>query len=162
MLASEESAAPSQIPVEHESPCHLGELTCSAEKWDIFLNEWAKFATVSDLDDEQMAPQCRGCLTDRLKDAVTDVRGDVSKLEVEDLLDKVRSIAVNPPIGALRAIAHAAKQADGESFTYFAARVAELVSVCEYTSPCPHAPTPSEGEVPVLNCGLNSCVGNNY
>ena len=134
VLTSQESAAPSQTPVEHEPPRPSVDLGCSAKKWDIFLNEWAKLASVGDLDDEQMAPQCRRCLTDSLKDAVTHVRGDTDKLEDKDLLDKVRSVAIGPPstvqpvrrpiksidppsavrpsstsIGTLRAVAHAAK-----------------------------------------------------
>ena len=123
------------------------DLGCSAEKWDDFLNQWSRFCVISDLDDEQKAPQCRACLTTQLAEAVTHVHRDVSTLEVGALLDKVKSVAVDPPILRRRAIAHNAKQAAGEPFADFAARVIALVSGCEYTAPCPHAPTPPEGMV---------------
>ena len=120
------------------------DLGCSAKQWDTFLNQWARFAILSDLDDERLAPQCRACLTDQLKEAVMHARGDVNKLEVKDLLCTVQSVAVEPPIGRRRYIAHNSKQAAGESFADFAAQVAKLVSVCEYAHPCPHAPKPPE------------------
>ena len=71
------------------------DLGCSAEQWDSFMNQWARFAIISDLDDERLAPQCRACLTDQLKDAVTYHRGDVYNMNLKDLLRSVRYVAVD-------------------------------------------------------------------
>ena len=75
------------------------DLGCSAVQWDAFMDNWTRFATISELDDESMAPQCRRCLTDQLKEAVDHHRGDILCMDIEQLLRSVRYVAVKPPIG---------------------------------------------------------------
>ena len=74
-----------------------------------------------------------------------------------DLLTQVKAVAVQPvAVGILRGTAHAAKQASGERFQTFAAKVRGLTTDCNYVLPCLHA-APTERA-----CNVANCVGVNY
>ena len=58
---------------------------------------------------------------------------DMGLLEVAALLTQVKAVAVQPvAVGILRAVAHSAKQASGERFQTFAAKVRGLTTDCNY------------------------------
>ena len=138
------------------------DLGCSAEQWDAFMNNWARFAMISELDDESMAPQCRACLTDRLKEAVNHHRGDIHCMDVKHLLRSVRYVAVEPPIGVRRSLAHNSAQAAGEHYADFVTRVSGLISACEYKAPCPHAEKIPDPEGRRMLCGTAGCKASDY
>ena len=106
--AERESAAATQPLVEPEDLEPSAQLVasrpsvdfgCSAEQWDSFMNQWARFAAISELDDEQLAPQCRACLTGQLRDAVSSSYGDGGSrggfyhMNLKDLLPSSRLLA---------------------------------------------------------------------
>ena len=138
------------------------DLGCSATQWDTFMVNWTRFAEISELDDESMAPQCRRCLSDQLKDAVDHHRGDVYRMDLDQLLRSVRYVAVEPPIGIRRSVAHQSEQAKGEHFADFVSRVSRLVAACEYKAPCPHAKEFPDPEGRRMLCSIAGCKAVDY
>ena len=69
------------------------------------------------------------------------------------MLREVKAVAVLPvAVGILRATAHSAKQASGERFQAFAAKVRGLTTDCNYVLPCPHAAAPAQVCTTVPDC----------
>ena len=76
---------------------------------------------------------------------------------LDKLLQEVKAVAVRPvAVGTLRATAHSAKQAHGERFQSFVAKVCRLTTDCKYILPCPHAPVGEQV------CAIVSCRGVDY
>ena len=138
------------------------DLGCTSAQWYDFLDRWSRFCIDSNVTDEQRAPQCRACLTVQLADAVSHVGRDVSALTIDVLLARVKTVAVNPPIGIRRAIAKSSKQGAGEQFTAFAERASVLMIGCDYVDPCPQAPVSPEDEEQVLACSIVGCAGADF
>ena len=77
----------------------------------------------------------------------------IGSLDLDSLIREVKAVAVLPvAIGILRATAHSAKQACGERFQAFAAKVRGLTTDCNYVLPCPHAVTAAQACTAVPGC----------
>ena len=96
------------------------------------------------------------CFSEELISTADKAVHDIGALDLENLIRKVKAVAVRPAaVGILRATAHSEKQASGEQFQAFAAKVRGLTKDCNYVLPCPHATAQVCTTVP-------DCRGVNY
>ena len=113
------------------------DIGCTPAQWSEFLSQWSRFCIGCNVTDAQMTPQCTACFTVELANTADKAVANMSTLAIDVLLAGVKTVAVNPPVGILRAAAHSAKQAAGERFQTFATRVRGLMAGCGYVVPCP-------------------------
>ena len=80
------------------------------------------------------------CFSEELISTADKAVHNIVVLDLDELLRKVKAVAVLlVAVGILRATAHSAKQACGEQFQAFSAKVRGLTTDCNYILPCPHA-----------------------
>ena len=95
----------------------------------------------------------RKCFTEELISTVDKAVHDIGLLDLDSLLREVKAVAVLPvAVRILRAMAHSAKQAYGERFQAFAAKVRGLTTDCNYVLPCPQAVAAAQVCTAVPDC----------
>ena len=93
------------------------------------------------------------CFSEELISTVDKAVFDIGSLDLNNLMREVKAVAVLPvAVGILRATAHAAKQACGERFQAFEAKVRGLTTDCNYVLPCPHAAAAAQACTAVPGC----------
>ena len=93
------------------------------------------------------------CFSEELISTADKAVHNIEGLDLDDLLREVKAVAVLPvAVGILRATAHSAKQASGEQFQAFAAKVRGLTTDCNYVLPCPHAAAAPQACTAVPGC----------
>ena len=139
------------------------DIGCTPAQWADFLRQWSRFSVGCNIVDVQLTTQCMACFSDELVSTADKAIQDMGTLAVDALLTQVKSVAVQPvAVGILRATAHSAKQAAGERFQTFAAKVRGLTTHCNYILPCPHAPPAAPGTPAVRACAVANCMGTDY
>ena len=139
------------------------DIGCSPAQWADFLRQWSRFSIGCSIAAEQLTTQAMACFSDELVSTADKAIQDMGLLAVADLMAQVKSVAVQPvAVSILRATAHSAKQASGERFQTFAAKVRGLTTNCNYILPCPHA-APAVPPAPAVRaCNVANCVGTDY
>ena len=129
------------------------DIGCSPAQWADFLRQWSRFSVGCSIPAAQMTTQAMACFSDELISTADKAIHDIGSLAVDALLTQVKAVAVQPvAVGILRAAAHSAKQASGERFQTFAAKVRGLTTDCNYVLPCPHATPPARACALIQNC----------
>ena len=117
----------------------------------------AQFKIGSKIPTAQQASQAMECFSKELGDTADKSIFDLNSLGVDELLQEVKAIAVQPvATGLRRAEAHSARQLQGEWFQAFAARTRGLMVNCQYVLPCPHARANEDV------CSVRGCRGVDY
>ena len=146
-------AHPAQIPRNRDPTIRPPALVrpkidigCSPAQWADFIRQWSRFSVGCNIVDDQLTTQAIACFSDELVSTADKAISDMGALAVAALLTQVKTIAVLPvAVGILRATANSAKQASGERFQTFAAKVRGLTTDCNYLLPCPHAAPAAPG-----------------
>ena len=113
---------------------------CSPAQWANFLARWTRFRIGCSIPADQLTTQAMECFSNDLISTTNKAVYDIGALDLDSLLREVKAVAVLPvAIGILRATAHSAKQACGERFQAFVAKVRNLTTDFNYVLPCPHA-----------------------
>ena len=97
------------------------------------------------------------CFSEELLNTADKAIFGFNTMNLDELLREVKAVAVQPvAIGILRATAHSARQAHGERFQAFTAKVRGLTTDCKYILPCPHVPVGEQV------CTIVGCIGVDY
>ena len=129
------------------------DIGCSPAQWADFLARWTRFRSGCSIPADQLTTQAMECFSNDLISTADKAVYNIGALDLDSLLREVKAVAVLPvAVGILRATAHSAKQACGERFQAFAAKVRGLTTDYNYVLPCPHATAAAQACATVLGC----------